>query len=169
MKYALVLTAIAAIASKVAAVGVSGTPEGFASSATGGGNATPVYPTTTDELVSYLGDSEARVIVLSKTLVESPYRGLATADNDEMLVSTSPILRAAPRPPVVLLGVLPPAARLPSTRMTGAPTTSLMPLPLPSPSEYLITRAIIDIPSMLIRLTAKTLVCSVSTLAPTSP
>lgn len=67
MKYAYVLTAIAAIASKVAAVGVSGTPEGFASSATGGGNATPVYPTSTDELVSYLGDDEARVIVLSKT------------------------------------------------------------------------------------------------------
>jgi O-antigen ligase len=67
MKYAFVLTAIAAIASKVAAVGVSGTPEGFASSATGGGDATPVYPSSTDELVSYLGDSEARVIVLSKT------------------------------------------------------------------------------------------------------
>lgn len=67
MKYAFVLTAIAAIASKVAAVGVSGTPEGFASSATGGGKATPVYPTSTDELVSYLGDDEARVIVLSKT------------------------------------------------------------------------------------------------------
>lgn len=67
MKYAFVLTAIAAIASKVAAVGVSGTPEGFASSATGGGDATPVYPTSTDELVSYLGDDKARVIVLSKT------------------------------------------------------------------------------------------------------
>ena len=76
MKYAYVLTAIAAIASKVAAVGVSGTPEGFASSATGGGNATPVYPTSTDELVSYLGDDEARVIVLSKTCVVTPRRGV---------------------------------------------------------------------------------------------
>ncbi|KAJ5510508.1 Pectin lyase fold/virulence factor [Penicillium expansum] len=78
MKYALVLTAIAAIASKVAAVGVSGTPEGFASSATGGGNATPVSPTTTDELVSYLGDSEARVIVLSKTFDFTDTEGSTT-------------------------------------------------------------------------------------------
>nr|AFS18475.1 PL1 [Penicillium digitatum] len=67
MKYALVLTAIVTIASKVAAVGVVGKPEGFAAGATGGGNAAPVYPTTNEELVSYLGDSEARVIVLSKT------------------------------------------------------------------------------------------------------
>ncbi|KAJ5479052.1 hypothetical protein N7530_004561 [Penicillium desertorum] len=78
MKYAYVLTAIAAIASKVAAVGVSGTPEGFASSATGGGNATPVYPTSTDELVSYLGDDEARVIVLSKTFDFTDTEGSAT-------------------------------------------------------------------------------------------
>ncbi|KGO74627.1 Pectin lyase fold/virulence factor [Penicillium italicum] len=78
MKYALVLTAIAAIASKVAAVGVIGTPEGFASSVTGGGNATPVYPTTTDELVSYLGDNEARVIVLSKTFDFTDSEGSTT-------------------------------------------------------------------------------------------
>lgn len=57
-----------------------------------------------------------------------------TADNGGILVSTSPIPRVPPRPPVALLGVLAPPARLPSTRMTGAPTTSLMPLPLPSPS-----------------------------------
>jgi pectin lyase len=40
-------------------------PSVSVNSATGGGNATPVYPTSTDELVSYLGDDEARVIVLS--------------------------------------------------------------------------------------------------------
>lgn len=34
---------------------------------TGGGTATPVYPKTTDELVSYLGDSQARVIILDGT------------------------------------------------------------------------------------------------------
>ncbi|CAG8025610.1 unnamed protein product [Penicillium salamii] len=78
MKYAFVLTAMAALASKVAAVGVSGTPEGFASSATGGGSATPVYPSSTDELVSYLGDSEARVIVLSKTFDFTDTEGTTT-------------------------------------------------------------------------------------------
>lgn len=41
-----------------------GAAEGFAQGVTGGGTADPVYPTTTDELISYLGDSEARVIVL---------------------------------------------------------------------------------------------------------
>lgn len=44
-----------------------GAAEGFAKGVTGGGTATPVYPTTTDELISYLGDSEARVIILDGT------------------------------------------------------------------------------------------------------
>ncbi|KAJ5623065.1 pectin lyase D [Penicillium lividum] len=79
MKYAAVLTAVAALASRVAAVGVQGTPEGFASSATGGGDATAVYPTTTDELVSYLGDDEARVIVLSTTFDFTDTEGTTTA------------------------------------------------------------------------------------------
>lgn len=64
MKYTALLAAFAAHA---AAVSVSGSAEGFAKGTTGGGSATAVYPTTTDELVSYLGDSEARVIVLTKT------------------------------------------------------------------------------------------------------
>ncbi|KAK1141914.1 hypothetical protein N8T08_008427 [Aspergillus melleus] len=68
MKYAAVLTTLAALSAKaLAAASVQGTAEGFASAATGGGNATPVYPESTDELVSYLGDDEARVIVLSQT------------------------------------------------------------------------------------------------------
>jgi pectin lyase len=49
------------------AISVTGAAEGFAKGVTGGGSATPVYPTTTAELVSYLGDSSARVIVLDKT------------------------------------------------------------------------------------------------------
>lgn len=70
MKYiGMAAATIAAMASTVSAVGVTGSPEGFAAGTTGGGDATPVYPTTTDELVSYLGDSEARVIVLTKTYV----------------------------------------------------------------------------------------------------
>lgn len=58
---------------------VSGTPEGFASSVTGGGNASPVYPTSTDELTSYLGDDEARVIVLSQTFDYTDSEGTTTS------------------------------------------------------------------------------------------
>ncbi|KAE8341314.1 hypothetical protein BDV24DRAFT_163444 [Aspergillus arachidicola] len=78
MKYAAVLTTVAALASQALAAGVSGTAEGFASSATGGGSATAVYPTTTDELVSYLGDDEARVIVLSQTFDFTNTEGTTT-------------------------------------------------------------------------------------------
>ncbi|KAI1844846.1 hypothetical protein JX265_012479 [Neoarthrinium moseri] len=68
MKFlASIAAAAAALSSTVSAVGVSGAAEGFAKGVTGGGSATPVYPSTTAELVSYLGDSQARVIVLTKT------------------------------------------------------------------------------------------------------
>ncbi|KAI9928427.1 hypothetical protein ASPWEDRAFT_58732 [Aspergillus wentii DTO 134E9] len=76
MKYTALLAAIASTAA--AAVSVSGTAEGFASSVTGGGDATAVYPSTTDELVSYLGDDEARVIVLSKTFDFTETEGTTT-------------------------------------------------------------------------------------------
>lgn len=46
---------------------VTGTPMGFASGTTGGGDATPVYPTTIDELKSYLTSSEPQNIVISGT------------------------------------------------------------------------------------------------------
>ncbi|KAJ6145011.1 hypothetical protein N7470_008906 [Penicillium chermesinum] len=52
---------------------------GFAKGVTGGGSATPVYPSSTSELVSYLGDSEPRVIVLSKTFDFTGTEGKATA------------------------------------------------------------------------------------------
>lgn len=45
----------------------TGTAEGFASGVTGGGSAARVTPSTNAQLVSYLGDSTARVIVLTKT------------------------------------------------------------------------------------------------------
>ncbi|KAJ5199720.1 Pectin lyase fold/virulence factor [Penicillium cf. griseofulvum] len=64
MKIAAIL---AALAVRAAAVGVTGAAEGFAKGVTGGGSATPVYPSTTAELVSYLGDSSPRVIILAKT------------------------------------------------------------------------------------------------------
>ncbi|KAL4928769.1 polysaccharide lyase family 1 protein [Aspergillus undulatus] len=63
----LLSLATAALSSSAAAVSVSGSAEGFASGVTGGGDAEAVYPDSIDELVSYLGDDEARVIVLSKT------------------------------------------------------------------------------------------------------
>jgi pectin lyase len=56
-------------ATSVSAAGVTGAAEGFAKGVTGGGSATPVYPDTIAELVSYLGDSSARVIILTKTYV----------------------------------------------------------------------------------------------------
>lgn len=58
---------LAVFASSVAAVGVVGAAEGFAKGVVGGGDAVPVYPTTPAELVSYLGDSVARVIVIKQT------------------------------------------------------------------------------------------------------
>ncbi|KAH8150309.1 uncharacterized protein LAJ45_05520 [Morchella importuna] len=45
---------------------VVGSATGFAKGVTGGGTATPVYPTTIAELKSYLTDSSARVIMLNK-------------------------------------------------------------------------------------------------------
>ncbi|PYI17973.1 pectin lyase 1 [Aspergillus japonicus CBS 114.51] len=80
MKYtALFSAAVAGLVGSAAAVGVSGSAEGFAKGVTGGGSATPVYPSTTDELVSYLGDSEARVIILEKTFDFTGTEGTTTA------------------------------------------------------------------------------------------
>ncbi|GKT56354.1 pectin lyase [Colletotrichum tofieldiae] len=68
MKSALLSMALAAFAPlALAADAVKGSAEGFAKGTTGGGSATPVYPSTTAQLVSYLTDSSARVIVLTKT------------------------------------------------------------------------------------------------------
>nr|Q5BAU9.2 RecName: Full=Pectin lyase A; Short=PLA; Flags: Precursor [Aspergillus nidulans FGSC A4]ABF50854.1 pectin lyase [Aspergillus nidulans] len=74
----LVSLATAALSSTAAAVSVSGSAEGFAKGVTGGGSATAVYPDTIDELVSYLGDDEARVIVLSKTFDFTDSEGTTT-------------------------------------------------------------------------------------------
>jgi pectin lyase len=63
----LLTLATAALSSTAAAISVTGSAEGFAKGVTGGGSADPVYPDSIDELVSYLGDDEARVIVLTKT------------------------------------------------------------------------------------------------------
>ncbi|CAJ2500245.1 Uu.00g030980.m01.CDS01 [Anthostomella pinea] len=74
----LLALAAASCFSTVSAVGVVGAAEGFAKGVTGGGSATPVYPSTTAELVSYLGDSSARVIVLTKTFDFTGTEGTVT-------------------------------------------------------------------------------------------
>ncbi|GAM40926.1 hypothetical protein TCE0_041f13655 [Talaromyces pinophilus] len=80
MRYTPFLSALAACAFEgAAAISVTGAAEGFAKGVTGGGSATPVYPSTTAELVSYLGDSSARVIVLDKTFDFTGTEGTTTA------------------------------------------------------------------------------------------
>lgn len=69
MKYTTLLAAAAAVFANSVNAGVVGAAQGFAQGVTGGGNAPEVYPKTNDELVSYLGDSEPRVIVLDRTYV----------------------------------------------------------------------------------------------------
>ncbi|KAK6068131.1 pectin lyase [Seiridium cupressi] len=81
MKFASSFAAAAAalLSSTVSAVAVSGAAEGFAKGVTGGGSATAVYPSTTAELVSYLGDDTARVIVLTKTFDFTSSEGTTTS------------------------------------------------------------------------------------------
>jgi hypothetical protein len=67
MKFSASSAAVAAFAVNAAAQTVSGAAEGFAAGVTGGGSAAAVTPTTNEELVSYLGDSNPRTIVLTKT------------------------------------------------------------------------------------------------------
>ncbi|EDU46757.1 PelB Pectate lyase [Pyrenophora tritici-repentis] len=80
MKYSLFAAVVAAFASgATAADAVKGAAEGFAKGVTGGGNAAPVYPTTTAQLISYLGDASPRVIVLTKTFDFTGTEGKATS------------------------------------------------------------------------------------------
>ncbi|KAK5743264.1 hypothetical protein LTR17_002741 [Elasticomyces elasticus] len=67
MRFFIVAAVLAGHALQTTAIAVSGAAEGFAKGVTGGGSASPVYPTTNDQLVQYLGDTTARVIVLQKT------------------------------------------------------------------------------------------------------
>lgn len=80
MKTTAITAAFAALASKALAAGVTGAAEGFAQGVTGGGSATPVYPSSNDELVSYLGDSSPRVIVLQSTFDFTGTEGTETID-----------------------------------------------------------------------------------------
>lgn len=60
------LLGLTAFISSAVAAGVTGTAEGFAKSVTGGGSATGAYPSDTAQLVSWLEDDVARVILLNK-------------------------------------------------------------------------------------------------------
>lgn len=68
-----------ALATLVRSAGVTGAAEGFAKGVTGGGLAAAVTPTTTAQLVSYLGDSSARVIILDRTFDFTGTEGTTSA------------------------------------------------------------------------------------------
>jgi pectin lyase len=57
---------------------VSGTPPGFASGTTGGGTATPVYPSTIAQLKTYLTSTSPQVIVISGTFDFAGSEGTVT-------------------------------------------------------------------------------------------
>ncbi|KAE9093661.1 hypothetical protein PF010_g17394 [Phytophthora fragariae] len=62
-----VLIAVVALIFQTSEAFTVGSATGLAVGTTGGGSTTPVYPTTTAQLVAYLKDSVPRVIVLNKT------------------------------------------------------------------------------------------------------
>lgn len=66
MKYLSTLLSATA-ATLATAQSVTGSAEGFATGVTGGGTATPVYPTDTAELESLLTEEGSQVVVLTKT------------------------------------------------------------------------------------------------------
>lgn len=59
---------------------VSGTAMGFASGVTGGGDAAPVYPTTIEDLTSYLTSADPQVIVISGSFDFVGSEGTLTAE-----------------------------------------------------------------------------------------
>jgi pectin lyase len=63
---ATALMALARLAAAQSSI-VIGSPVGFAKGVTGGGSATPVYPSTIDELIDYLTDSSPQNIVIGGT------------------------------------------------------------------------------------------------------
>ncbi|PQE19799.1 pectin lyase F protein [Rutstroemia sp. NJR-2017a WRK4] len=70
--------AAAALLPLVQGAGVTGSATGSAYGVTGGGDATPVTPTTTDELLTYLTDSTPRVILITKEFDFTGSMGTAT-------------------------------------------------------------------------------------------
>ncbi|KAF2625553.1 polysaccharide lyase family 1 protein [Macroventuria anomochaeta] len=79
MKFSIFAAAAALAGTAFGTDAVQGAAEGFAKGVTGGGSATPVYPSTTAQLISYLADSSPRVIVLTKTFDFTGTEGTATS------------------------------------------------------------------------------------------
>ncbi|KAA8573102.1 hypothetical protein EYC84_003628 [Monilinia fructicola] len=77
--HSLFFWAFAALLPLANGAGVTGSASGAAHGVTGGGSASPVTPTTTAELVSYLTDSSARVILITKTFDFRGTLGTTTA------------------------------------------------------------------------------------------
>lgn len=77
MRFFSALAALAAIVPSTFAA-LPTTAEGFAASTTGGKGGSTVYPKTNAELISYLGDSTARIIYLDRTFNFIGTEGTAT-------------------------------------------------------------------------------------------
>ncbi|PVH74628.1 polysaccharide lyase family 1 protein [Cadophora sp. DSE1049] len=77
--FTLFSAAVATYAGFARALLVTGAAEGFAKGVTGGGSATPVYPSTIAQLISYLGSSSPQVIVLTKTFDFTGSQGTTTS------------------------------------------------------------------------------------------
>ncbi|KAJ1302264.1 hypothetical protein OPQ81_001083 [Rhizoctonia solani] len=71
------LVALLATSQGVLAIG---TPFGYGSGTTGGGDVTAATPSSTDELISWLGDDTARVILIDKTFDFTSTEGTVTGD-----------------------------------------------------------------------------------------
>jgi len=69
MRSSIIFAALATFSSSCAAQKVVGKPVGFASGATGGGNATPQIPKDLAQLKTWLTDSVARVIVIDREYI----------------------------------------------------------------------------------------------------
>ncbi|OTA30993.1 hypothetical protein BTJ68_08741 [Hortaea werneckii EXF-2000] len=66
-QFTTLAVALAAIGKAASAASVSGSPEGYGASATGGAAGSTVTPTSIDELTSYLTSDEALTVVLTQT------------------------------------------------------------------------------------------------------
>ena len=134
MKFSASSAAVAAFAVNAAAQTVSGTAEGFAAGVTGGGSAAAVTPATNEELVSYLGDSSPRTIVLTKTF---DFTGSTVSGSGCAPWGTG----AGCQTGKLSLDIFDPGGYTDpeqlSTKTTGAVTTSLVHLRPPSPTTKL--------------------------------
>ncbi|KAG7376981.1 hypothetical protein PHYPSEUDO_012359 [Phytophthora pseudosyringae] len=73
------VVAVALVARSASAVTI-GSPTGLATGTTGGGDVTPVYPTTTKQLVAFLRDPKPQVVILNTTFDFRTLEGNTTAE-----------------------------------------------------------------------------------------